>query len=95
MLAEGVTTWLEQRLEKRILPTRFKLLKCLLESSASKDCGLQVRAKSVRALGEVVKADSRLLSMQQVARCLRTALHVSNHALLLLHILENVRSLAY
>lgn len=67
---------MEGRLAKRLLQARFNLLKCLLESAAARDSRPQVRAKSVKALGEVVKVDARLLSMQQVAMCLRTAMHV-------------------
>ena len=75
-VAEDVLSAMEQRLENHILQARYKLLKCLLESAALRDISPQVRAKSVKALGEVVKADARLLSMQQVGNCLRTALHV-------------------
>ena len=76
-IVDEITCILEDRLAKRLLPIRFNLLKYLLDSASSKDSGPQVRAKSVKALGELVRVDARLLSMHQVAQCLRTAMHVS------------------
>ena len=75
-VADEISCILEDRLGKRLLPIRFNLLKYLLDSASSKDSGPQARAKSVKALGEIVGVDARLLSMQQVAMCLRTAMHV-------------------
>lgn len=77
LFADDAAILVEERLEKRLLVSRFSLLKLLLDCASSKESGPQVRAKSVKALGEVVRVDARLLSMQQVAVTLRTAMHVS------------------
>ena len=73
----GMTTSLvEQRLQRRLLQSRFSLLKLLLDAASSKDSGPQVRAKCVKAVGEVVRVDARLLWMAQVKVCLCTAMQV-------------------